>query len=66
MKSPLTSEFWLDILTKLGNWCITELPSILILVVIFVIALKFFDKLSQRLRPFLDSICDAILIQSRN
>lgn len=36
-----TAEFWQDITTKFITWCVTELPSIAILVVLFIGLLRF-------------------------
>jgi len=53
MKKILSEEFWIPILEKLSIWFLTELPSIIITIIVFIIALKFFKKLSEQIQPFL-------------
>lgn len=64
-------DFWLDYLKMIGNWAINELPSILILILVFFLAMKFLKKLISKLRPFLirriskDSSIDALEAEKR-
>ena len=36
-----TAQFWQDVLAKFVNWCVVELPSIAILIALFVGLLRF-------------------------
>jgi len=45
-----TQEFWVDIMNKVIDWLITVAPSILLLIVLLFISLKFLNILIRRTR----------------
>ncbi len=49
MKNLISPEFWQDILDKILNWVVTELPSIIILLVVVLIALRILKIALNRL-----------------
>ncbi|MGM0648302.1 MAG: mechanosensitive ion channel family protein [Bacteroidota bacterium] len=49
MEKFLESNFWTELLKSAQNWLIHELPGILILIVLFVIAIKFLSLFKKRL-----------------
>lgn len=53
MKFLLTEKYWLDLLDKLGEWLTSELPFIVLIIVIFFVSMKFFNKLAKKLHPIL-------------
>ncbi len=53
MNELFTEEFWLNIAHKLMNWAVTELPVIILTIILFIIALTFFNKLTKKLKPYL-------------
>ncbi len=48
-----TEEFWQKVSTGLLNWLITELPSLIITVIIFLLTITFFTKLMRKVKPML-------------
>lgn len=50
MEAFFTEKFWLEIYNKSANWIITELPSIVILLLITLIAFRFVRFLLNRLK----------------
>lgn len=49
MEAIFTTEFWQDILRKLVDWSIAELPSILILIVVMMVVLRVLRFAVKRL-----------------
>jgi len=49
MKNLISPEFWQDVLDKILNWVVTELPSIIILLVVVLIALRILKLALNRL-----------------
>jgi len=55
MKNFFTTDFWEPLLAKLGEWVITELPAIIILVVLLLIALRVSSFMIRKLKKVLAS-----------
>jgi len=53
MKDIFTTEFWKDILDKFIAWSVSELPSILILIVVLIATLRVVKFAVKRLKKFL-------------
>lgn len=53
MSKIFTEAYWLNLLEMSVDWLLTELPSILLVIVIFIFAIKFFNKLTGKINPFL-------------
>lgn len=53
MRNVLSEEFWAEIIRTLANWVITDLPGLVIIVVLFFVALRMIKMLSVRLRKTL-------------
>jgi len=49
----LESEFWHKVSEKLSEWAISQLPSILLTVFVFIIGMFVINKFTKRLEPFL-------------
>jgi len=58
MKDIFTAEFWREILDKFIEWSVSELPSILILIVVLIITLRVVKFAVKRLRKFLVARAD--------
>lgn len=53
MKDLFTNNFWENLLSKLVNWTITELPSIILLIILLIVSLKLMNFFIQRLKNLL-------------
>jgi len=53
MKDVFTVDFWENILHKFLDWCVAELPSILILIVVLIIVLRVVKFGVKRLKKLL-------------
>ncbi len=53
MEKYLSTEFWGDFYRKIANWVITDLPSLIILLVLIFVALRFARILVSRLKKIL-------------
>ena len=53
MKDFFTTEFWKEILDKFIAWSVSELPSILILIVVLIVTLRVVKFAVNRLKKFL-------------
>lgn len=53
MISIFTKDFWIHYLNQFTSWITAELPSIIVIIILFFLALKFFNKLSAKLKTFL-------------
>lgn len=53
MNEIFTLEFWLIVLDSFKNWLVTELPSILLTIFLFVIAIIGTNKFVAKLKPYL-------------
>ncbi|MFC0876819.1 mechanosensitive ion channel family protein [Saccharicrinis sp. FJH2] len=53
MDKLFTSDFWEKVISTLSNWVITELPSIVILIVLLIISLKVMAFFITKLRDIL-------------
>ncbi|MBN2663572.1 MAG: mechanosensitive ion channel family protein [Bacteroidales bacterium] len=53
MNDIITSEFWLKIYNTFIEWVLTQLPAILITIVLFYVALKLSNKFVAKLKPYL-------------
>lgn len=53
MTKVFTAEFWETVLQKFLNWSVSELPSILILIVVLIIVMRVLKFGVRRLRKFL-------------
>ena len=53
MNNLLSSDFWSTLLAKLGNWALTELPGILIMVIALIIILRAVRFSINRLKKIL-------------
>ncbi|MFB6320404.1 mechanosensitive ion channel family protein [Saccharicrinis sp. FJH54] len=53
MDKLFTTDFWEKALSTLSNWAITELPSIVILIVILIVSLKLMSFFIGKLRDIL-------------
>jgi len=60
MGQYFTSNFWEELLSKLTTWTITELPGIMITLVILWVLLKMVKFLTRKLRKFLIKRADNI------
>ncbi|HDS06295.1 MAG TPA: mechanosensitive ion channel family protein [Bacteroides sp.] len=58
MRDIFTAEFWKEILDKFIEWSVSELPSILILIVVLIITLRVVKFAVKRLRKFLVARAD--------
>ncbi len=50
MKEVFSGEFWTTFAEQLTNWLVTELPAIIILIIVFVVALRLSFYLIEKLR----------------
>ena len=53
MDKLFTTEFWEKVTSTLSNWVITELPSIVILIVLLIVSLKLMTFFISKLRKIL-------------
>lgn len=53
MKTLFTADFWETLLTRLSHWIFTELPSIVILIILLLVTLRVSFFMIQKLRNIL-------------
>ena len=53
MEKFFTNDFWETFAHKLSNWAITELPSLIILVVLLLVSLRVSSFLIRKLKNWL-------------
>mgnify|MGYP006276444813 CR=1 FL=1 len=64
MQKFISTEFWNEILTGISNWVISELPSILILIVLMIISIKIVSSFVNKLNKLLIKRAKKLRLQS--
>lgn len=53
MKDIFNHEFWIEAATNFSKWFVNEMPSIVLIIIIFFVGMKFLKKISSKLTDYI-------------